>query len=224
MQHGKKAQAYGETAFDICYLVCVLCLGGWYITSALAGNKAVVFLYGSMALVLGIGDAFHLIPRIFANLSQDNQKWSPYLGVGKMITSITMTIFYILLFYVWRMVYEELTLPSLLYLIIYLLGALRILLCLMPQNHWIQNKDYGKWPIYRNFPFILLGICIVLLYSYSAYRYQDGFMFMPVAITLSFLFYIPVTLYSAKTPKVGMLMLPKTVMYIWIVCMGMQLL
>ena len=47
---------------------------------------------------------------------------------------------------------------------------------------------------------------------------------MVTAILISFGCYLPVTLLSKKIPKVGLLMIPKTCAYVWIIVMGLQLL
>lgn len=47
---------------------------------------------------------------------------------------------------------------------------------------------------------------------------------MVAAILISFGCYLPVTLMSKKHPKVGLLMIPKTCAYIWIIAMGLELL
>ena len=44
------------------------------------------------------------------------------------------------------------------------------------------------------------------------------------AIIISFAWYLPVTLFSKTKPKVGLLMIPKTCAYMWIIAMGLQLL
>ena len=46
---------------------------------------------------------------------------------------------------------------------------------------------------------------------------------MPLAVTLSFAFYLPVVLLSGTYPPVGMLMIPKTLAYVWVVWMCWQL-
>ncbi len=43
---------------------------------------------------------------------------------------------------------------------------------------------------------------------------------MSLAIALSFGFYIPVVLWGNTVSWVGMLMIPKTLAYVWIVFMG----
>lgn len=47
---------------------------------------------------------------------------------------------------------------------------------------------------------------------------------MAAAIIISFGCYLPVTLLGKKIPKIGMLMIPKTCAYIWVIVMGLQLL
>ena len=49
---------------------------------------------GSAALILGFGDAFHLVPRVLNYFVEGDFNF--WLGFGKLVTSITMTIFYVL--------------------------------------------------------------------------------------------------------------------------------
>ena len=57
-------QAVMETAFDILYL-CTVCILGITMIRKARGNR-MLFLFGIMAVTLGLGDAFHLIPRAYA--------------------------------------------------------------------------------------------------------------------------------------------------------------
>lgn len=57
-------QAIMETLFDIVYLCTVITLG--VIMIAKAQGRGEVRLFGIMAVVLGCGDAFHLVPRAYA--------------------------------------------------------------------------------------------------------------------------------------------------------------
>ena len=54
-------------------------------------------LFGMMAVLLGAGDAFHLIPRAVALCTTGLENFTVPLGLGKWITSSTMTVFYVLL-------------------------------------------------------------------------------------------------------------------------------
>ena len=211
-------QAIVETLFDTIYLITVITIGIIMIRKN-NGNKQ-YHLFGIMAVVLGAGDSFHLIPRAFALCTTGLENFTVAIGVGKFITSITMTIFYILLYYVWRIRYQikgknEIT------IIVYLLSGLRIFLCLFPQNQWLSATSSLSWGIYRNIPFALLGLLIIVLFYKSAKEQKDSkFQWMWLTIVLSFGFYIPVVLWADKIPIIGMLMIPKTCAYVWTVFIG----
>ncbi|MBP3196125.1 MAG: hypothetical protein J6N21_03875, partial [Butyrivibrio sp.] len=78
-----------------------------------------------------------------------------------------------------------------------------------------------SWGIYRNIPFLVIGIMTVVLW-YKDAKGDARFRFMALAVALSFAFYLPVVVLAHCIPIMGMLMLPKTVMYIWILCMFLQ--
>lgn len=213
-------QAIIETLFDTAYLITVITLGIIMIRKS-NGSKQ-YRLFGIMAVVLGLGDSFHLVPRALALCTTGLENYTIPLGIGKLITSITMTIFYILLYYVWRNRYQisgknEITIA------VYLLSALRIILCLFPQNGWLQTNPPLSWGIYRNIPFALFGLLIIVLFFLESKRQHDtAFQYMWLTIVLSFGFYIPVVLWADTIPMIGMLMIPKTCAYVWTVLIGYQ--
>ena len=54
-------------------------------------------LFGIMAIVLGVGDGFHLLSRVISHLSPGGfEAHTSALSWGQFATSITMTIFYVL--------------------------------------------------------------------------------------------------------------------------------
>ncbi|MCI5647895.1 MAG: hypothetical protein MR332_00420 [Fusicatenibacter sp.] len=211
-------QAVFETLFDIVYLVLVITLGVLMIQGS-RGRKQ-YRLYGAMAVTLGCGDAFHLIPRAAALCTTGLENYTAALGIGKLITSITMTIFYVLLYYVWRCRYEvrdhQGTTAA-----VWVLSLVRIVLCLLPQNAWTSANAPLSWGIYRNIPFAVLGALIVVLFYRSAREKQDyPFRHLWLTVVISFACYIPVVLFADTIPAVGMLMIPKTCAYIWTVLIG----
>ena len=213
-------QAVFETLFDIVYLSTVITLGYRMIRGG-KGQKQYL-LFGIMAVVLGCGDAFHLLPRAVALCTTGLESYPAALGVGKLVTSITMTVFYLLLYYVWRARYR-ITGRAGLTAAVWALSLSRILLCLAPQNRWTSADAPLSWGIYRNIPFALLGLLIVLLFYRSAKRHGDrAFRFLWLAVLLSFAFYLPVVLFADALPPVGMLMIPKTCVYVWMVVMGFR--
>lgn len=211
-------QAIFETLFDIVYLVTVITLGILMIKGSKGRRQ--YLLFGIMAVTLGFGDAFHLVPRALALCTTGLESYTAALGIGKLITSVTMTLFYVLLYYVWRARYEIKGKPGI-SAAVWGLAAVRIALCLMPQNAWTSPDAPLSWGIYRNIPFALLGALIVVLFFRSAQKNKDKpFKFLWLTVVLSFGFYIPVVLFADAIPLIGMLMIPKTCAYVWTVLIG----
>ncbi len=211
-------QAIVETLFDAVYLITVITLGILMIRGS--KGEPQFRLFGWMAVVLGAGDSFHLVPRAFALCTTGLENYTVPLGIGKWITSVTMTIFYVLLYYVWRQRYEMKGQNGLT-AAVYILAAVRIGLCMMPQNQWLTAEAPLSWGIYRNIPFALLGLLVIVLFYNSAKKHGDkAFGWMWLTIVLSFGFYIPVVLWADAVPLIGMLMIPKTCAYVWTVLIG----
>lgn len=213
-------QAIVETLFDAAYLITVITIG--IIMIAKSEKNSQYRLFGIMAIVLGSGDAFHLVPRAYALCTTGLENFTAALGTGKFITSITMTVFYVILYYVWRIRYKVKGQNGVT-VAVYILSALRIILCLFPQNEWLSAEAPISWGIYRNIPFALLGLLIIVLFYKSAKENNDkSFKWMWLTIVLSFGFYIPVVLWADAIPMIGMLMIPKTCAYVWTVLIGYQ--
>jgi len=218
MQKKLNGKEIGESCFMILYLFFILV-------------AAIIFIRDSnyylltMTLILGIGDAFHLIPRIKKNLKGDYKDSEFFLGLGNKISSITMTIFYIFLAYLLAFPFMKefsnvivviahvfiILVPSkgdLVPFVLSLLAITRIILCLLPQNNWYQKEGNKKWSIIRNIPFTIMGIIIAIM----AFYYKE--IYVGILIILSFIFYLIVVLGAKKNPKLGMFMIPKTICYI----------
>ena len=202
-----------ETIFNILYLstiaVCALLLflskGQFKLIAALC------------AALLFFGDTAHLAPRIAAMYSS-KKDYNAAMGIGKLLTSVGMTLFYLGLIFAARAFYsfESKAVLTALTALAIMLAITRIIICLMPQNKWTDGGSY-KLGIYRNIPFVLLGLLAAALYFYGAIKFGGVMSAVWVLILLSFAFYLRVVLHGAKRPKLGMLMLPKSVAYAVIV-------
>lgn len=203
---------YGESTFDILYLLFAIISG---IVMLRRASDKEGRLMGLASLILGLGDAFHLVPRVM-NYFLDSDLTTA-LGIGKLVTSVTMTVFYVLLFYIWRQVYGAPDKKAT-GIVIWSLAAIRVVLCMFPQNGWLSNSSDVTWGIIRNVPFVILGAIICVLFFLSR-KSDRTFRFLWLLILLSFAFYIPVAVGAGIVPMLGMLMLPKTICYIlMIVC------
>lgn len=213
-------QAIAETVFDVLYLGFAFSAG---LTMLVKGKSSLVRKAGLMAALLGAGDAFHLVPRCYALWTTGLEANAGALGIGKFITSITMTIFYLILYYIWRERYQIKDRKNLTWTM-WILSALRIGFCLLLQNQWLTYRQPLLFGILRNIPFAVMGIIIIVIFVKEIRKADECvFRFMPLAVALSFGFYLPVVLLSGIFPAIGMLMIPKTLAYVWVVCMGWQL-
>lgn len=215
------AQALVETIFDVCYLIGVISTG--LIMMVKSDKKSLAKKFGLMAFLLGAGDSFHLVPRMYALWTTGLEANAAALGIGKWITSVTMTVFYLILYYIWKERYKISDRKNL-DVTMWALTIARIALCMLPQNDWLNFNQPLIWGILRNIPFAIMGIIIIVLFAQEIKKSDDKiFRFMPLAIILSFGFYIPVVLFGSIIPLLGMLMIPKTLAYVWVVLMGWEL-
>ncbi len=202
---------YFEVVFDAAYLILALAIGLFILQKA---TLPVQRMAGLMALVLGFGDMFHLLPRMAAVVTHKETELQKALGFGKLVTSITMTVFYLLLWHVGLLLFSP-GLSSGWTALAYLLAFVRIALCLPRQNRWYDPAPSVRWAVYRNIPFLLLGLLVAGLFGVYG-RATPTFWLVCPAVLLSFGFYLPVVLAAHKYRMLGMLMLPKTCMYLWI--------
>lgn len=211
-----KMPQIGEAVFSIIYLVFGFIAS--FILLSKSNGRNIIQLYGILTLVLAGGDSFHLVPRIINALKEKFDGYEFWAGLGLMISSITMTVFYIILYYVWEAMYPEIVVSPFIFYVFMGCAILRILLCLFPQNNWLKKEGNPTWGILRNIPFAIVGLIMVYLFILG-HHYS-----MATAIVISFACYFPVVLWAKKNPKIGMLMIPKTMAYMWMIGIGLMML
>ncbi len=216
----------GENVFCIGYLVFALIAGIIFATRAVGTGNLFFRTCAVMTLLLGGGDAFHLIPRIIYNFkgeTSDNEiqrKRDFWLGLGNLISSITMTVFYIFFYAALSVKHGNSDISSMvpdksiLYLVLIVLAIIRIILCMFPKNHWFSKDQETRWGLYRNIPFVIMGVITVL---YLIILYQEWLL--AALVTVSFVCYMIVVLGARKKPMLGMMMIPKTICYIWMIAL-----
>lgn len=211
-----------EAIFDTAYLLFDLIAG--FVFLAQAQGRTLFVLYGVLTLTLCGGDAFHLVPRMIRAFRDSSEKIKRQLGIGLQVSSITMTVFYIILLFIWKFTFPELTAPVAVEAMIWISAVIRIVVCFLPQNNWCSDEGNPKLSILRNAVFAVTGIGVIILYAISGNANGYHMTRMVAAILISFGCYLPVTMLSKTKPKVGLLMIPKTCAYMWVIVMGLQLL
>lgn len=232
MSQGKLGMRIGESVFIIGYLVFDLIAGIIFLAN---GSDQLFLLYGIMTLLLGFGDAFHLVPRVIKHMKGESGRVAWWMNFGLAVTSVTMTVFYIILLYIWKLQNvsqssqivsglvsnrEISSLAAVFTGIIWSMALARITICLIPQNDWFGGGS-KKLSVCRNTIFSIIGIAEIILFLIMGGGYG---ITMAVCIFFSFIFYLPVTLFAKENPKIGMLMMPKTVMYIIMISLGLSML
>ncbi len=194
-----------EAIFDAVYLLFDLVAG--IVFFAMAQGRPLFVLYG-----------------IFRAFRGSTPKIKHLMGTGLQISSITMTAFYVILLFIWKLTFPGFTAPAAVEVMIWASAIIRIAVCLLPQNNWCTDEGNLKLSILRNGVFAVTGIGVMILYAISGNASGYHMTKMVAAILISFGCYLPVTLFSRTKPKVGLLMIPKTCAYMWIIAMGLQLL
>jgi len=218
----------GEATFCILYLVTLvvfLFLMTHFHNGVEGGEmfrtERVRYFFGFLlTLLLFAGDSVHLVPRIIMNIRGSIPRQNFFLGLGNLISSITMTVFYNVLIRLGdSMEYHGEAYNLWVEQAILFLTIVRIFLLILPQNEWFSDKENRTWAWLRNAPFAMIGVLTVVGFTEvirHASNYPTGmYVQIIVATILSFAFYFPVVLFGKSRPQLGMLMIPKTLCYIW---------
>lgn len=198
-----------EVYFDLIYLLLMFGFGINLITRKEKSSK----LLATMAILLALGDSFHLLPRVYSHLCKGGLLANAvYLSYGKLITGITMSVFYIIFYKYYTFLGGKSN--NIRFFSLCFLFLVRIILILLPQNNWKNESPYYM-EILRNIPFLIMGVLLIVwTYKEKAIKGMKNASYL---IALSFFFYIVVVVFSPFVNALGALMMPKTVCYILLV-------
>jgi len=186
--------------------------------------------------LLGFGDLFHLGFRIYifiAGYGPDDHFTNLFIGLGYIISGLTMTYFYIAVFHGWAKTYgTTYSTPKKIKLytvIIYIAFILRFILMMLPYNRWYEGDatvDFGfDFRIITAIPLYIIGILAVfLLFSHSRAEAKDlkgidpirnkGNFYASIWFLVSYITYTITLLLVAIYPLTGLFMIPKTIAYL----------
>ena len=124
-----------EAIFDAAYLIFDLIAGLLFFF--FSQGDPLFILYGILTLTLCGGDAFHLVPRILRVVRGSNDKIKRQLGIGLQVSSITMTVFYIILMYIWKLTFPELAAPVSIEAVVWISAIVRIVIWPVPSEQLV---------------------------------------------------------------------------------------
>lgn len=214
---------YFESGFNIIYLALVwtlVVLMTRQLGSVAKEDRSTAGLIRVAFILLAAGDTGHVGFRVLGYIlggldTQVNLLGSTMslAGLGTLTTSFTVTLFYMILVFVWLKRYQRVSngLTSLLLAA----GLFRLIMMALPGNDWAAVTAPQPMSIYRNIPLMIQGLGIMGLFLYSGYRKEDKtFRTIGWMIFISFAFYLPVIFFAQQVPLLGMLMIPKTCAYL----------
>ncbi len=212
-----------EVAFNVTYLIVVWGLVAmmWQRRATIAaGDRPIAGRFMAAFALLALGDTGHVGFRVLAYALGGLDARPVILGqpvslvgLGALATAYTVTLFYVLMLDIWRLrngkrfgAFEYFLLA---------LAAARLVLMAFPQNEWWRMDPIPPWNLIRNAPLTIMGLGIAYLILRDARRTQDRiFTWIGGLIVVSYSCYVPVILFAAQAPLVGMLMIPKTLAYL----------
>lgn len=205
-----------EIGFNVFYLVVIwalVALMSRRMGSVRAENRAQANLFRWAFFLLALGDTGHVGFRVAAYLLGGLEQNSLLVGLGALATAVTVTFFYVLMLYIWKARFdgkfgwfEYLLLAS---------AAARLVVMVFPQNEWGSLVPPAFWGPFRNIFLMVLGIGVLYLILRDALKTNDSmYKWVGICIFFSYLFYTPVIFWVREVPTLGMLMIPKTVMYL----------
>lgn len=214
---------WSEISFNLLYLVVIYWLVGLMIRrreNVAAGKKRLANLFIWAFALLALGDTGHVGFRVWAyalgGLEQTISLFGREMGLvglGALATSITVTLFYLLVLVIWH---ERFGRPYGWFGgLLFAAAAARFLIMLSPNNEWNNAVPPQPWSLYRNLLLMLQGLGAAYLILRDARAASDRtFTWVGLMILTSYAFYMPVILLVQRYPLVGMLMIPKTMAYV----------
>lgn len=207
---------YVEIGFNILYLAVV-----WTMTVIMSlrlnqvssADYRIANLFRWAFILLALGDTGHVGFRLIAYALGGLQQNSLLVGLGALATAITVTFFYVVMLYIWKERFKGKF--GLLQTILLASVPARFIVMTFPQNNWGNVDPPAFWGPLRNLFLVILGVGVLYLYLRDSVKTKDRlFRWMGYCIFFSYLFYTPVILFARDIPVLGMLMIPKTIMYV----------
>lgn len=212
----EELRIYVEVGFNILYLIVVWAMNvvmSMRMDKVPQKDRGIANLFRWAFVLLAIGDTGHVGFRVAAYALGGLEQNSTLVGIGALATAVTVTFFYVMMLYIWKERYH-----GKFGLLEYTLLAsvpVRLLVMAFPQNDWGNSVPPAFWSLARNLFLVILGVGVLYLYLRDSIKTKDRlFRWIGYCIFFSYLFYTPVILFARDIPVIGMLMIPKTVMYV----------
>jgi len=222
------ARMWTEVSFNVLYLVVVwsLVVLMWRRREVARGERPLSTLFLLAFFLLALGDTGHVGFRVWAYARGGLESTISLfgrevglVGLGALATSITVTLFYVIVLVIWQRRFHK---PYGWFgYLLFAAAVVRLIIHFFPQNEWNNVVSPQPWSTYRNLPLMLQGLGAAYLILRDAVAAQDRtYTWIGAMILVSYAFYMPVIFFVQQVPLVGMLMIPKTLAYVAIAFLG----
>lgn len=205
-----------EIGFNVLYLIVVwtmVYLMTRHLPEVSTENYPVANRFRWAFLLLALGDTGHVGFRVLAYALGGLESNPLWVGLGALATAVTVTFFYVLMLDIWRVRFSQ-KYGWFEYLLIASVPA-RFIVMAFPGNEWGSTVPPVFWGPFRNIFLMILGLGVLYLILRDSLKTGDRlFRWVAYCIFFSYLFYTPVIFMVREFPMVGMLMIPKTIMYV----------
>lgn len=202
-----------KSTFYILFILISLFVGVNMILKSKGDKK--VKLFGTTVLVLGIGESFHIVPRIMEIFSDDSNNFDTLIENGRFISSIAIIFFYLLLLWFLKLI-SNLSATKKLDNSIFALSIISIIISVI-----LKNSIDTLSVMLRNLPMLLIGLLIVFNYRKALIASNDkSLRYFWLTILLTLVFTVSFELLSPVYPFFIILMMPKTLVYILFIYIG----
>lgn len=202
-----------KSLFYIIFIIASLSIG----TILLADKKSnkAIRLFGFLVLFLGLGEGFHIIPRIIEIFNENQEGIQTYIENGRVISSLSIVVVYMLLNRFWKLNYSVSNTKNT-DIALYILAVVSLVVSV------ILRDDTGiLLVLLRNIPTIAIGLIVAFnLKKNSKTISGDAFKYLWLAVLLGIVFTTGFELLKNDYPFFIILMMPKTLVYIWLVLIG----
>lgn len=204
-----------EMIFSICYLTYIFLIVIFISKNLKKVNKNELKAAKNILLAfisLLIGDFGHVGARLIIFFSKNNSINSALFGIGILFEMVGLTFLFIFCTNLWRIHFNR---PNdILFKVLIGIGIFSLIVLALPQNQWITNSASYEWIVFRNIPWLIQGCVIAILIIREAKAVEDSyFIKIGFLILLSLLFYCPVIFFGHFNPRLGILMIPGTFIF-----------
>ncbi|MFL7869171.1 MAG: hypothetical protein AB8I58_10105 [Anaerolineales bacterium] len=205
-----------EISFNVLYLIVIwtmVVIMTRRLPEVSSDNYPVANRFRWAFFLLALGDTGHVGFRVVAYALGGLEQNPLWVGLGALATAITVTFFYVLMLDIWRVRFDQ-KYGWFEYLLIASV-PIRFIVMVLPGNEWGSTVPPVFWGPFRNVFLMILGIGVLFLILRDSIRSKDRlFRWIAYCVFFSYLFYTPVIFMVRDYPMLGMLMIPKTIMYV----------